>query len=220
MLPALRELLDSQDFAAVEHEVGRLEDEYETGHCTSCALRIGRCLEYVVYALARSWAVPIDEHFLDLTTKLRTRLGQLNAAVLQYRDLVGEARQNARRKIQVQTSDFAAVLAQLPFMLDDIEPLKAQRGSGPRNVDAILRDIRREYARLENVRRELDRIQNENLVRRILDKRNDAAHAGLDGTPREVAAEDLENLVDDFNLFLQYMTNVAVEIARTRAQGG
>jgi hypothetical protein len=52
VLVSVKSILKPGQFEVLEHELAVFAEEYRYEHYTACALRIGRTLEHVVYALA------------------------------------------------------------------------------------------------------------------------------------------------------------------------
>lgn len=207
-------LLDEDGRAVLDHELGELEGEFRNAHYTSCALRVGRCLEYVVYALAQDWDVSIDERPLAAMERLDARLQQLHQRIAAYsgadeghRRRGSTDRRRARRELVAAAGELSQELIQLVSALDEETPPQEDRRGARRNVEAILRDIRKTYARRSDVRGALDAMLNSGKVRELLDIRNRAAHADSAG-PREVTEHEAAAALDLLNALLLQLSGV------------
>jgi hypothetical protein len=189
----------------VEHEVTQLEAEFDQRHYTACALRVGRSLEYIVYSLATAWGVRLDDPVFNIIDDLQQRLQAINSAILVYRESEGRDRE-AKRKTIREGSQFAARLHELGFLLDD-KTLKPSTAP-PRNVEAILRDVRKTYSRFQVVRDELKEMIEGGLVRKILEVRNEAAHADVKGKPREIARKNVVDMLENVRTLVHKLSLV------------
>lgn len=65
LLKTFQDLVPIEQRDVLQHEFQELLNEHEGGHFTSCALRAGRCLEHIVYAVATGWDVKVEEFTLN-----------------------------------------------------------------------------------------------------------------------------------------------------------
>jgi hypothetical protein len=78
VLASLKSVLNPDQFQVLEHELSAFSEEYRHEHYTACALRIGRTIEHVVYALARSWGVNVNRATLQVLSGLDNSFEQLS----------------------------------------------------------------------------------------------------------------------------------------------
>lgn len=204
----LSRLLRDESFNTVNEEVNRLVVEFSAKHYTACALRAGRCLEAVVYVVARDWEVPVDEPTLACLDAIDGDALKLRKLIIDYdpESVRGEQKRN-------RICDTAGnINKHCMHLLTELNDLKnGTNGKDPdrkatRNVPAILRDIHRKYGRPEQIRKNLDAISP--LVQSILTVRNDAAHADPYGKQREVGDEEVKKMVNEIVIVLQRLTNI------------
>lgn len=211
ILTALNGAIPPAEYTVIEDELRMLHREHDAQHFTACALRAGRTLECVVYALARAWAVPVNEPLLRTLASLGDGLKELNRRVLGFFDKPAEERKAEKLELVDAANDFSAKLHRMLAGLGEGDPPPTTGASPPRNLGAILGDIRRRYIKLAAVRREIDAIRGPHLEA-ILRLRNAAAHAGPDGLPREVTREQVESMFGSIHEVLFRLTNVDEEI--------
>jgi len=168
-------------------------------------------LEFIVYSLAIAWKVRLDEPVLTALDDLQKRLRQINSLILEYRELDGNARRNIRRQIVEYGTKFSARLTEMIFEFESMVEAPELASSPPRNIEAILRDIRKTYKRYEKVRVAIDDILP--VVRKVLDLRNNAAHADPSGNQREVEQNNVEEMLRDVQAILFKMSVVGELIA-------
>ena len=84
VLVSLRPLMTAEHFNLVLEEVQEFNEEFDSKHYTSATLRVGRTLEYVVYILAQSWEVKIDNASFKRLSALQGAMDQLKKHFIQY----------------------------------------------------------------------------------------------------------------------------------------
>lgn len=77
VLISLKSILSPEQFEILETELSAFSEEYRHEHYTACALRIGRTLEHVIYALARDWGVKINRTTLQVLSDLGKQFGAI-----------------------------------------------------------------------------------------------------------------------------------------------
>ena len=204
LLYALRCLLPPERYVVFQHELKQLETEFREGHFTACALRVGRSLEIIMYGAARAWGVRLDDPMFSLIEDLQMRLQLLNSAIIDYRSADNQVRTEKKAALQKLGAEFAGRLNSIGFLLDD-ESLQVN-SSPPRNIEAILRDIRKTHGRVQVVRDEIKAVIDSGLIRAILDVRNDAAHSNLDGDAREVSEETVMKMLENVQLLVHKLS--------------
>jgi hypothetical protein len=204
-------------YDVLAQEVSALEAEFARQHFTACALRVGRCLERIVYSVAEAWSVPVDEVVLDVCAKLRGQVQEIGRGIVEYRDLASPSkREAAKRRLRELGAGLNALVIEALMQLDEPHDSKPVTPDTPKNVDAILRDIRRAYAPHDAIRRRLDELLDKDLTRKILDVRNDAAHARPEG-PREVDRATVLRMLDDVNEVLRALSLIGEDMMALRA---
>jgi hypothetical protein len=150
VLISLKFILGPEEFEVLEHELSAFSEEYRHQHYTACALRIGRTLEHVVYALARSWGVNVNRTTLQVLSALTNSFEQLSKSVIGYAASDETAKTKHRRLVQEQLQSVSGKLVNLVFDLDS--PMHPESTNVPVNVESILRDIRKQFAPRNRVR--------------------------------------------------------------------
>jgi hypothetical protein len=211
VLISLKSVLVPDKFAVLEQELAAFSEEYRHEHYTACALRIGRTLEHVVYALACAWGVKVNRTTLRVLSKLDQSYGQLSEAVIAY--ATTDELQKAKRMQAVQEGlvEFQRNFIQLNFDLHS--ELRPESSDVAVNVESIMRDIRKEYGRHSRVLKAVEIIINTKLLRRILSVRNEAAHASTSGVCRELTKGDVDAAVELLRSALLQFGTVAFAIA-------
>jgi hypothetical protein len=174
-------------------------------------LRVGRTLEHVIYALARDWGVNINRTTLEVLSSLDTSFNQLSRVVVAYASTDGEEKIKRRKAVREQAENISAKLIGLVADLDC--KMTPEATAIPINVESIVRDIKKQFARRAKVLKTMNTIINENVVRNILDVRNDAAHASTNGQRREISKEEIDAVVDYLRRALLLFGNVAFAVA-------
>ena len=200
-------------YPILETELEALQEEYDCGHFTACALRVGRALEYAVYTVALGWNVRVDDHVFDLVSSLDGNLKELNAAIFEYRD--GEKDGPTRKRVHKLSSRMLEHVHRLGFVIDHPDELAPVEVASPRNVLGLLQDIKRAHSRSEQVRENIDQLTKE-VVPAILEARNNAAHADSRGRPREVDKRTVDETLENLRIVLERLVRVGISIRHLR----
>jgi hypothetical protein len=102
-----------EQFAILEQELSAFSEEYRHRHYTACALRIGRTLEHVVYALARGWGVNVNRARLQVLSDLGNSFDQLSGAVIAYSTTDENERTKRRKVVENRLLEIQKILMQL-----------------------------------------------------------------------------------------------------------
>ena len=84
----------------------------------------------------------------------------------------------------------------------------------PRNAQALVKDIRKTYGRLEEVRSALKEV--EEPLGQILKLRNSAAHSSTDGKAREVGGNELQIMLGFLNSILMNLSRCGTAIIQEK----
>ncbi len=108
--------------------------------------------------------------------------------------------------VQERLVEFQRNFIQLNF--DIHSELRPESSDIAVNVESIIRDIRKQYGRHGKVLKAVETIINAKLIRRILDVRNDAAHASTSGLRRELTKGEIDAAVEQLRSALSQFGNV------------
>jgi hypothetical protein len=212
VLVSLKSVLAPDKFGVLEQELDAFSEEYRHEHYTACGLRIGRTLEHVVYALACAWGVNVNRTTLRVLSNLDQSYGQLSEAVIAYATTDELQKAKRRQAVQERLVDFQRNFIQLNFDLHS--ELRPEISDVAVNVESIIRDIRKQYGRHSKVLKAIETIINAKLLSRILNVRNDAAHASTSGVRRELTKSEIDAAVELLRSALLQFGNVAFAIAQ------
>lgn len=197
-------------YGVVHHEFEQLVNEFNEGHYTSAGLRAGRLLELLVYGLATDWDVPIDTPLLHGLEKIKNISQTLQSAYLAYYESSSGNEDSMKNKFLDKVADSQKMLMKL--LVEDITKADGVQYRFPKNVGAILRSIKKKHSRIERVR-EVFREQNiEDTIDTILKIRNNAAHASIDLTSRELEHHDLVEMIRTLGVLLEHLTLIGQSI--------
>jgi hypothetical protein len=224
ILLSFRELApDAHEVA--EHELRFLVEEFQSGHFTACAMRGGRCLESMVYELSRRWGIELRDSTFGALNEVRKALDGLETALGDFEAAEDGQREGLSMKldtaqVKLNNCTMSAFMAIKAVQTDATKRHKAD--GGPRPVIALLKRIRSRYGKLDGVTQILNEVLpskgRESPVARILDARNRAAHAHLEGKPQEIDAATVTKLIDDINLVMLRLSNVGIAIQQSRSE--
>ena len=210
VLVTIREIIGNSEFRILEREISGFYSEYESGHFTSAALRIGRTLEFITYAFARSWSVEIDKTTLSCLDDIQNKFDELSKNLIIYVNCEDDEKQKGREKVVRNSGDLSVKITNLVSVIDERHEIKSTHTNI--NINSILRNIRKKYSRIETVRNEIDVLIEEGPVNRILEMRNDAAHADTSGGEREVTKDQVDDAVKNLASMLTHLRTIAIEV--------
>lgn len=216
-------------YAALAHEVDFLVEEFRQGHFTACALRAGRCLESIVYQLAKEWEVEVQDSAFGVVHELKQKVDHLGELVGDH-EICPEERLTQLRGL-IKKSVFE-IHARSTELLLSVQPPRDRGGwqggaTAPRTLTMLLKRVRNRYHHLEQVRENIGQLlgregdtSETGLVVGILGHRNRAAHAGADGHPQEADQASILPMLTDLNIVIRKLSNAGIAIQQERAAQG
>jgi hypothetical protein len=200
----------------LEHEIRHLRDEIGHGHLTAAALRVGRSLEFIIYAACRSWGVPVREPILVGLAKLEGGFNEFASALLAYAAIEAEdsARGPARRKAIDLAKALQGTMLDVVADVDGIATVDSTAAKPARNPQALVNDIGKTHARLEEVRSAVKEIKVP--LAQLLKLRNAAAHSSTDGEAREVGRGELLEMMGFLNSVLMSLSRCGTAIVQAQ----
>jgi hypothetical protein len=180
-----RELAAAADFDAVSHELTQSQKRLDNGLHTEAVLRLGRATEACVYAAAGTFGI-------DATVGIR-EFSDLHGKLTGTESLIIKSRSpgDVDRHLDELTKQLKTVVES---MRDDFSKTNGEAGQSPRGSLRLLKDVHLNATK-PHTRRKAKRTHT--LLRQVMGARNDSAHAAPDGQIREVAANDVDRLLDD-----------------------
>jgi len=212
VLPIFKDSLGLEKYSLLEKEVLDFEEEYQSNHFTTAALRIGRTLEFVVYTLVKSWGVKtsvastiridkLDSSYKNLRDKLITFYSE------EYSDK-GELKK-AKNSINKAIGHVQGPLNEILSYLDEDEVYSTER---PVNIRALLNSVQKEKIRQKETRKAIDNLNDSKLIDKTLDARNQAAHANHTGLKKDFNKEDVRLMAEDLKAILFHLSNINATI--------
>jgi hypothetical protein len=218
VLPIFKNSLDPEKYALLEKEVLDFEEEYQSNHYTTAALRIGRTLEFIVYTLVKSWGIEtsvastsridkLDSSYKSLLDKLITFYSD-KKDFYPIEDELEKAKNSLYKAIgHVQSS--------LSEILGNLEKDEIYSTEKPVNVRALLSSVRKEKIRQKDVLKAIDNLKNSKLIDKTYDARNQAAHANHQGLNKDFNKEDVKLMAKDLKEILFKLSNINATIIQS-----
>jgi hypothetical protein len=209
-------LMADEERKVLEHEIAHLRDEIGHEHFTAAALRVGRSVEFIIYAACRSWGVPVREPLLLGLKKLDDRYRALKNALVTYAGVEDSAhrKEQAEQRYVDATTGLQTVLNQIMRKLDQHTVAQEDDRKSPVNPRALLGDIQSKFSRIPAVREAVAKA--EKPLDDLLELRNAAAHASLEGQPREVRRKELATMIDLLSQVLSQLQSCRMAIEPDR----
>ncbi len=211
--------LAPESYAALDHELRFLVEEYRRGHHTACALRGGRSLEFVVYELSRLWNIQIHDGAYGQLQLLQERLDRAGDLLGDYQVSEGEVNLRMRREVREAFRELSRMATDLAIDFDEEAPSRAEAPlTAPRTVPTLIKKILKRYGHLEGVPQDLVPLiakgSDGGVIRRVLQVRNQAAHADVTGGKQEADEATVRKLMGDIMLVMLKLSNVHQAIHR------
>ena len=211
--------LAPESHADLDHELKFLVEEYRQGHYTACALRGGRTLEFVVYELSRRLDIQIQDGVHGRLKQLQDRLDRTGDLLGDFQVSSGKAQSRLRKEVRESLGEMAMLATRLAFDFDEEAPLMAGvQEKAPRTVPTLVKKILKRYGHLDSVRQDLAPLivkgRQGGILRRVLEARNQAAHANATGGRQETTEATVTQLLDDIMRVTLKLSNVHQAINR------
>lgn len=215
VLPIFKDSLGPDKYALLEKEVLDFEEEYQSNHYTTAALRIGRTLEFIVYTLVKSWGI-------KTSVTSTVRLDKLDSSYKNFREKLitfysedhsnNEELKKAKNSLSKAISHVRTPLDEILIYLDMDEVYSTEK---PINIRALLNHVRKEKIRLKDVCKAIEDLNNSKLIDKTYDARNQAAHANHAGLKKDFNKEDVKLMAEDLKEILFKLSNINATIIQT-----
>ena len=214
ILVSLRPLMTAEHFNLVLEEVQEFNEEFDSKHFTSATLRVGRTLEYVVYILAQSWEVKIDNASFKRLSALQGAMDQLKKHFIQYVYEEKSERSQQRKVVKDKIKSIQDQITDLAMNIDDDHEVSDQ--IIPVNIQTIIRDAGKKYARHKEIREALETLVSNPAIDRLLTMRNRSAHANIDLQGKQFEESEILQMIADLKSVIFALCNISTAIANLR----
>ena len=216
VLPSFKASLDPEKYALLEKEVIDFEEEYQSRHYTTAALRIGRTLEFVVYTLVKSWGIDTSVPSTSRIDKLESSFDSLREKLITfYSDkdaLHKDELKKAENSLYKAISHVQNHLIKITGNLNKDEVFSTER---PVKIHALLNSVRKEKTRQKEILEAIEDLINSKLIKKTYDARNQAAHASHAGLKKDFNKEDVKLMADDLRQILFKLSNINATIIQS-----
>ncbi len=207
ILVSFRPLMEKDQFDVMLNEIMEFNSEYESAHYSSAALCIGRTLEFVVYTLAQSWNIKVDKLTVKIIEDLKNSFDQVSAHLINYVHSEEPDKKDKRKMVFKKCEEHSRKVIGLLSQLDEKHDLT--NTDVPINIQSILRDVKSQYSRIQEVREELDELINGKLLTSLMKLRNKAAHADTSGIPKKFNKIEMDGMAADLRRVLFQLSNIS-----------
>jgi len=213
ILISLNAILPRDNFEMITNEINILQKEINSAHYTCAALRVGRTIEFTLYACANSWNINVNNVTTQKLEVFDKNYEMFKSALIE--NSYDEANtQDSKQKLISAIKKLNNNLQDLSFEIDTKEsPIDSD---APVNIQTLLRDIKKKYIKSDHIRSEIDLIIKENYLNRIVKIRNAAAHARTSLENKEIDKSEIDEMVDNLRSFLFRLVNVATLILHSK----
>ncbi len=207
VLVSFRPLMDKGQFNIMLNEIMEFNSEYESAHYSSAALCIGRTLEFVIYTLAQSWNIKVDKLTVKIIEDLKNSFDQVSVHLINYVHSEESDKKDKRRVVVKKCKEHSEKVMDLVSELDEEHDLRDT--DVPINIQSILRDVKSQYGRIQEVREEMDELINGKLLANLMKLRNKAAHADTSGIPKKFNQVEMDSMSADLRRILFQLSNIS-----------
>lgn len=213
VVASFRPLLSKEQYTTLEEEISQFHKEVEAKHYTPAALRVGRTVEYIFYALSIEWEVKINKTTIETVNALRNLFNELEKQLIDYINAETEEKDNLRSKLEKQKN---IILRKINALMSKVDEQQINEKTQPLNVQSLVRDIKKKFKENKQILDEVNLIIENDLISNILKKRNQAAHANTSGVRQEFERSDLNAMIDDLCTILFHLCNIASLVQKFR----
>ena len=205
ILVSFRPFMNVNHFETLKQEITQFNEEYISGHYTTAALRVGRTLEHVIYTLAQALNVDVNKKTLKILDDIDNSFNQIRKHFINFSNIEQNKRSGKKKNLIKNITNMTAKLVSLATEIDNEHEEKI---AGIVNTESILRDIKAKFDHIKEIRDELRELENSNLIKKITDKRNEAAHANLSGEVTEFTKNDIDEIIETLRTILFRLVNI------------
>jgi len=209
VLPIFKDSLGLEKYSLLEKEVLDFEEEYQSNHYTTAALRIGRTLEFVVYTLVKSWGIKTSVASTSRIDKLNSSYKSLNDKLITFysdKDLLDEDELENNNKSLIKAINH--VTNSLTEIAGNLQKDEVYITEEPVKIHALLNFVRKEKIQQKEIRQAIDNLNNSKLITKTYDARNQAAHANHIGLKKDFNKEDIKLMAEDLKEILFHLSNI------------
>ena len=215
LLYTFRAIIPKIDFDILSNEIISLNEEIESNHNVSAALKVGRTLEYIIYTLAKKvWDVEINVPVLKKVNELNKDFKGITGLLIDYSYSEEKNKIDKKNKFKKHVKNINDKLMDLIFEMDDLTLDETIYTDIPINPKTVLEDVKKKFQKHDLIRNDLDIILKEKYLYNLLDLRNSAAHANISEKIREVEKKDIYEMITNLKIILVTLANINANIAK------
>jgi hypothetical protein len=200
----LIEFAKSAGYNVVYEELKRVNELIKNKLFTEATMRLGRATEATIYAVAREFGINLQLHIPELSN-IQTQIRQFEASILKKKTTIEVKKLS---NISKQLSDAIAEL------MENEDLRSGSEHAGSRGNDSIFKEI---IFLIDDKPTQKRLGQKVELLRSIMDQRNNGAHACPLGNIREIDCRSMPSITENFQDFIQTLLEAAVGDRARRA---
>ncbi len=208
LLDNFQAILKPKDFKIFYEEIISLDQEIIQKQNICAALKIGRALEFITLALAQSWRVKINKPIIKIIDDLDNDFSGLKNILIDYSYASKDQKDDKEKKFLNRVTDINKKLFYLTRTLEKIKPIETEKQRIPINILAALKEVEKKYSKIKNVRKELDVLNEKNHIKDLMELRNIAAHANVNGMNKDIDETSIKKMKEKFLTILLLLSNI------------
>jgi len=206
VLHSLHGLIDEKKYYVISREFEELNKHYVQKSYTSSGLRAGRALEFMFFSLAESWSISLTKERIRELQLVVNNMINIESNII--KDLDEEKSLGSKKKLQIEKS-LSRVSRKIELLKKNLDKgfsCESQKKSSP---FALFKDIERAFAGDDEISRDLEHIKDNDLIKKVMDKRNIAAHADISGKFNELDKSQVDTMIRDLEEIIFRLVNIA-----------
>ena len=208
LLDNFQAILKNEDYDVFSKEVHSLDQEILKGHSICAALKIGRVLEFVVLTLAHSWDININKPVIKIIDDLDGNFSGLKNVLIDYTYAEEIDKKVKKSKLVQRINEISNKLFELIGDLEEIKSTQDDNNLIPINLNAALKEVGKKYSKIVAVREELNILNKENYIKSLMELRNIAAHANVNGMNKDLEYKDIKEMKKNLLIVLLHLSNI------------
>lgn len=193
---------------SIARELTAAKSLSESEMYTEAGLRLGRCIEASLYSLARASNVDLQDRILPELKSTKDKIKQAEVRILRKSSL------NEIQHLAEASKHLSLAIAKLS---QSAHSALGESADEPKKLNSLLGELIGALGDSGNsdAARQLREFQP--LLGRLTQIRNTAAHASLDGSSREIAADEFQEFAEASGLFIERALQLLVGTQSTRS---
>ncbi len=208
LLDNFQAILKSDDYYTFANEIKSIDQEIIERQNICAALKIGRALEFIIFTLAKSWNIDINKPVIKIIDDLENNFSGLKNILIDYTYATETDKEAKKSKLIERINEVNRKIIELSIDLETIKPTENEKQRIPVNLNAALKEVEKKYKRIKTVRDQLNILNKEKYIKDLIELRNIAAHANINGMNKNIDDTDIKEMKKNLLTVLLHLSNI------------